>query len=273
MNSSLSREEIEQYKSEGVLYPIAALSAAEVREFRASLEAMIACAGTAIKRMDNSHLFFRWAYDLVTHPRILAAIEAVIGVEILVHSSRIFYKRPHTRDYVSWHQDGRYSGLNTFSAHTAWVALSESHTGNGCLRVVAGSHLNGVHPMIEKKDQDNLETNGQNIKISANDQRIRAVILKPGEMSLHHINVVHGSEANDSNLERVGFAITYMPPDNCEKLENHTFVAALGRGHYPGLRLLSQPPNFDVANGLEAHAQFVRERKRRNFSSEVLGRP
>src|SRR5262249_43582347 len=152
VNNVLSKEDIERYERDGILYPIRALPMDEARAFRSALEELVIGAGGALKRIDNSHLFFRWAYDLVTHPCILGVVESLIGSNILVHSSRIFYKRPRTPDYVSWHQDGRYSGLNAYSAHTAWIALSDSHTGNGCLKVVAGSHREGVYPKIEKYD-------------------------------------------------------------------------------------------------------------------------
>ena len=37
------------------------------------------------------------------------------------------------------------------------------------------------------------------------------IILEPGEMSLHHVLMVHGSGANPSDDRRIGYAIRYVP--------------------------------------------------------------
>ena len=39
----------------------------------------------------------------------------------------------------------------------------------------------------------------------------RIITLRPGEMSLHDVRLVHGSPPNPSNDRRIGFAIRYMP--------------------------------------------------------------
>ena len=62
--------------------------------------------GGTLRRMDNCHLFFRWAYDLAMHPSVLDVIEDLLGPDLFVHSTRIFYKHPHDPSYVTWHQDG-----------------------------------------------------------------------------------------------------------------------------------------------------------------------
>jgi hypothetical protein len=37
------------------------------------------------------------------------------------------------------------------------------------------------------------------------------ITLEPGEMSLHHVRLVHGSPSNTSDDRRIGFAIRYIP--------------------------------------------------------------
>ncbi|CAF4371682.1 unnamed protein product, partial [Rotaria magnacalcarata] len=41
---------------------------------------------------------------------------------------------------VLWHQDGSYWPLKPMNVLTMWLAIDESNTENGCLRVVRGSH-------------------------------------------------------------------------------------------------------------------------------------
>ena len=35
--------------------------------------------------------------------------------------------------------------------------------------------------------------------------------MQPGEMSLHHVKLIHGSGPNQANDRRIGFAIRYVP--------------------------------------------------------------
>ena len=45
---------------------------------------------------------------------------------ILLWNAGIFIKEPHTSDYVGWHQDLRYWGLDDDSRElTAWIAVGD----------------------------------------------------------------------------------------------------------------------------------------------------
>ena len=86
--------------------------------------------------MDRLHLFFEWAYRLVTHDALLDVIQDVIGRDILVYNTVIFYKPPRDSGYIAWHQDGVYSGLHPIPSVSAWIALTPSNSANGCMRVI-----------------------------------------------------------------------------------------------------------------------------------------
>ena len=98
----------------------------------------------------KSYLLYRWADALVHHPRVLDAVEDVIGPDILVYHSTMWIKEAHTPAYVRWHQDGAYFFLDPLEHVTAWVALSEASEQAGCMRVVPGTHR---LPMIEHDDK------------------------------------------------------------------------------------------------------------------------
>ena len=57
------------------------------------------------------HLVYAWAQELIRHPKILDAVEDVIGPDILAWEPVFFTKEPQTEDYISWHQDITYWGL------------------------------------------------------------------------------------------------------------------------------------------------------------------
>ena len=59
--------------------------------------------------------------------------------------------------------------------------------------------------------QNNLLTRGQEVAVEVDTARAVAIELEPGEISLHHVRLVHGSPPNPSNDRRIGFAIRYIP--------------------------------------------------------------
>ncbi len=58
--------------------------------------------------------------------------------------------------------------------------------------------------------QDNLLTRGQEIMVEVDESGAVPLVLRPGEMSLHHVRLVHGSPPNPSGDRRIGFAIRYV---------------------------------------------------------------
>lgn len=208
----LSETQVAHYRTEGYLAPIDALSGDEVAGFRAALDAHEARHGTMSgPQRHNAHFLFTWADRLVRHPRILDAVESVIGPNILLRGSSFFIKEARDHRFVSWHQDATYWGLDPLDVVTAWVALSDSVEENGALKVVPGSHRKAQIPHVETFSPDNMLSRGQEIAVKVAPEEARTLELRPGQMSLHHVLLVHGSEPNPSDRRRVGFAIRYMP--------------------------------------------------------------
>src|SRR6185437_3898622 len=58
--------------------------------------------------------------------------------------------------------------------------------------------------------------------------------LRPGEMSLHHVRLVHGSAPNPSFDRRIGFAIRYIPTSiqQVEGEDSATLVRGEDRFHH-----------------------------------------
>ncbi len=256
---ALSPVQVEHYGHHGFYAPIPVLSPDQVVRFRSGLEEMLARLGGERKRVDHCQLFFRWAYDLVTHPAILDVIEDLLGPDILVQSTRVFCKPPHDPAYVSWHQDGRYSGLNACPALTAWIALSDSTIENGCLRVVPGSHKQGLYPHTETEAKDNLVNHGQEVAIDLAEAHVKDVILKAGQMSVHHVNLIHGSEPNRSDTKRIGFSVSYITPE-----VQHSALPVIrvrGRDDYDHLEFLKEPPSGSLEEGIADHAEYLRQHR------------
>jgi len=88
----LSEFQQAEYATAGVLFPVAALQPEETARFReAFLELARRLGGKPrVGQMQNLHLFHPWALELASHPRILNAVEDLIGPDILVHSTTLF---------------------------------------------------------------------------------------------------------------------------------------------------------------------------------------
>jgi non-heme Fe2+,alpha-ketoglutarate-dependent halogenase len=252
MGKLLTAEQVAHYQRDGILFPIPVLSADEAAHFRSEFEAVAARLGgrPVAQSLGHTHTHFRWAYDLATHPRILDALEDVLGPDILVWTVSIFPKYPRDPGFISWHQDGTYWGLDSTRVTTAWVALTDSTLDNGCMRVVPGSHRQAILPHRDTYAPDNRLSRGQEIEVEVSEDDAVDVVLRAGEMSLHHVNIIHGSNPNPSDGSRIGFAPRFTTPET-RQVDGEPPTAVLARGHdrYGHFKLLSAPPalGFDEA--------------------------
>jgi Phytanoyl-CoA dioxygenase (PhyH) len=135
---ALTREQVDAYRHNGFLFPISALTPEEVATCLAGLARLESDLGCAVAEADvkwRSHAYAHspWFNDLIRHPRILDAIEDVIGPNILVWTSTFFIKEPHSPTYAAWHQDGAYFGLKPQEQVCAWVALTDASREAGCM--------------------------------------------------------------------------------------------------------------------------------------------
>jgi hypothetical protein len=255
----LTEDLVRQYRDTGYLSPIRALSTAEAAQMRAKLEGFEADAGPlAGKLRQKSHLLFTWLNDLIRHPRILDAVEDIIGPDILCWGTSFFIKEPRNPAFVSWHQDSTYWGLEPADIVTAWIALSDSTTENGAMRVVPGSHTMAQVPHRDTFRPDNLLSRGQEIMVDVNESNADTLTLAAGEMSLHHVRLIHGSEPNPSDQRRIGFAIRYLPTYVRQVAGTHDWATLVrGADHYGNFEL-EQRPDADMSEAAQAyHAAVV----------------
>jgi ectoine hydroxylase-related dioxygenase (phytanoyl-CoA dioxygenase family) len=201
------------YERDGFVSPVPVLSTAEAHAARAELEAWEAARGAPIDfpEKSKSYLLFDWADQLVHHPRILDAVEDLIGPDILVYHSTLFLKEAYSAAFVRWHQDSTYFYLAPHLHVTAWVALSDASEAAGCMRALPGSHRWGSIAHDDKPEPMNMIRRGQGISERFDAETGCAMPLRAGEMSLHHTDLVHASGANDTDDRRIGLAISYIP--------------------------------------------------------------
>ena len=213
MTLSLSPGQVQAYERDGFVFPVDVLTNQEVNELRGELQAWEKARGSAIDfpEKSKSYLLFNWADQLVHHPKILDAVQDLIGPDILVYHSTLFVKEAGTPAYVRWHQDSTYFYLQPHLHVTAWVALSDASVQAGCMRVLPGSHRWGAFEHDDKPEPMNMIRRGQGISDRFDHETGSMMPVSAGQMSLHHTDLVHASGANDSDDRRIGYAISYIP--------------------------------------------------------------
>ncbi len=213
----LTTTDVADYRREGYLPGRRLLSAGEAA---ALCKACIRTCGVEIKdtprRQANNrlkpYLLYPWAAGLVRHAAILDSVEALIGPDILVFHTTVWFKEPRSAKSVPWHQDATYFGLEPFEHVTAWVALTPSTEAMGCVAMLPRSHRDGQLAHADKPDPNLMLSRGQTLATDIDAGAAVSLIMAPGEVSFHHTLAVHRSAPNTSDEPRIGVGISYIPP-------------------------------------------------------------
>ncbi len=277
--TKLTTEQARRFEENGYLFPMRALNEDEQKRYLANymdysarnkvrLDALPP--NQKYKVLTETHFVLPWVHEIVSHPRILDAVESLLGPNLLAWSTAWFTKMPGEKTYISWHQDGAYWKMNPATIVTAWVALSPCTIANGCMRVVPGTHKSPALPQRDTYAPDNALSRGQEIAVEVDENKAVDLLLQPGEMSLHHIWIVHGSNANTSTTPRIGIAIRYVPTNVVQESPTKPFAMLVrGRDEYGNFELLPPPTRNDPASEADRHTEIVN----RIRSSVMVGAP
>jgi len=247
----LSTEQLERYNRDGILFPVSVFSPSEASSYRRELESIAhKCDEASLKRLDGLHLFFDWAYRLAANDKLLDAVEDLLGEDILIDGSLVFWKPPQDRGYVSWHQDALYSGWHLSPSISAWIALTPSTRENGCMRVIPGSHKYGLLNHGNVRDDANLLFRGEQVSVDVDESRAVEVELQPGEASFHHSTIVHGSNPNESTEPRIGFIVRFVTSTVAHR--DRPVIRARGQADCGHLTLAAPPPRSDYNDAFSA---------------------
>ena len=205
-----------RYERDGFLFPLTAMTPDEAHGYRQRIDAFRAAnpTGRPFREVvkSKSHLVSLAVFEIVRRPEILDAVEAVLGPDILLWSTGLFFKEANDPAYVSWHQDVRYWGLEPHDIVTAWLALTPATIESGAMRFIPGSHVGELLEHADTRAEHNMLARGQVVRDPLDEDAAVNVLLKPGEFSLHHGRLVHGSAPNRSPEPRYGVAIRYIGP-------------------------------------------------------------
>lgn len=179
---------------------------------------------------------FRWRRDLPdtrtdelfalqTHPKVLDVMQEMLGTEItatpLYHVNfKLASADLQLADHVAgmagaslgrerfynfqvgktnWHMDASTSMPDSHDTPVvnAWIPLTHANEENGCLRVVPGSHQNGI---LHELDGDDLE------------RKAISLIVEPGDVIILDNRIIHSSVPNISKADyRWAYNFRYAP--------------------------------------------------------------
>lgn len=207
----LSHAQIDRYHQDGYLVPDFRLPSKTIDAIKADHARLVAnypqysdyCGALLL----HDFRFLNYARN----PDILDMVEQLIGPDIALWNSSLFAKPARTGTRTPWHQDGEYWPIRPLATCSVWIALDDATRENGCLRFIPGTHSNRKlceHHFNDAKDIAlPLELDSKHV----DESRAVDLILESGQISLHDVYLMHGSEANMSDRPRRGMTLRYMP--------------------------------------------------------------
>lgn len=257
MTKVLTDAAVRQYHKDGYWFPLRIMSAADAAAVRADVEDVEQNRLNEIggRLRHKPHLFLKPLDDLVRNETLLDAVEDLIGPDILCWAAAFFTKEANDPAYVSWHQDATYWGLSEPDVVTAWVALSPATIESGAMKVAPGSHRDGALPHVETYHEHNLLTRGQEVQVEVDEREAVDMTLEPGEVSFHHVQLVHGSGPNRSDDRRVGYAIRYIPTRVKQLLADDSALLVRGHDAYGHFTLETSPDESFSSAGIRSYIE------------------
>jgi hypothetical protein len=217
----LSDEELETYRNDGFLVPRYRLDDATVAKLQTLTEQLVA---------DNPHLLdqpmacphvpgsgvqglksTRQWLDVSICPAILDIIEQIVGPDIILWGSNVFYKRPEAGPAVPWHRDATYWPIKPLTTTSVWIAIWDSVIENGCVRFIPGSHVARDAGRHFHSDDPSLMFPGTLAPEEFDAGAASDVELEPGQLVIFDAFTIHGSQPNRGRRHRAGYGLRFMP--------------------------------------------------------------
>lgn len=200
-------------------------------------------------------------FNALRHPRILDAIESLIGPEIYSNPvQHVRLKLPEARGLkdeagqlaqgaTPWHQDNGVvlPEADETDTITVWFSLGDAPVESGCLQVVPRSHGDGL---IEHCP---LGAAGAGIpRKLVPEERAVPIPVRRGDVLFLHRRICHGSLPNRSDRVRWSFDLRY-----------HPIGQPTGRDKFPGFVARSRIDPAAELHDAQAWAESWREARRR----------
>jgi phytanoyl-CoA hydroxylase len=167
-----------------------------------------------VRRIFNPIKHHQAFWDVMHHPRILDAVEALIGPNIQLHHSKLNLKPPSSPEArFEWHQDYPFFPHSNYDLVAVLIHIDEATKENGCLRIIPGSHHQG--PQMHVFAQDGAFSSKLADQAVLGDESSWHYAECPaGGVELHHCNMLHSSTANLGDKPRSVLIFQFRAADN-----------------------------------------------------------
>jgi phytanoyl-CoA hydroxylase len=194
---------------------------------------------------------------LVSDPRLVDIAEFFLGPDLACFTAHYICKPAYDGQPVLWHQDGAYWKLEPMRALTVWLAIDESTTENGCLRMIPGSQSLPLSEPLSRSDRPNMlfsSVDDQLVTEWAKERGVVDIELNPGDVSIHHPHLLHCSEANTSPRRRCGLDIGYIATSTRISSDGLYLDPVLVRGAArPGINKYRPLPRYSTTETIPFH--------------------
>jgi hypothetical protein len=230
MAGGLLAAEAAGFRKNGYHFPLRLLTEAEAGECRHRVEEFERAHPDAVGKLDlKANLLFPWVDAITRHPKLLDAVESLLGPDLICWNATFRNKKARSPTYAGWHQDSRYITVRPTGV-IAMMAVTPANAASGTVRVIPGSNNWQVLDHRDTHDTDSLLTRGQYITTDFDKSTAIDLSLRPGEVAFFDHNTVHGSGPNASDDRRLillmGFFATQSKP-----LDGKRVTAFTVRGH------------------------------------------
>ncbi len=207
----LTNEELARYHEEGFVIPDYRLSNTTLAKIRAMhsqfIERYPAFSDYCPALLPLEPGFLEVAQDEI----ILDMVGQILGENFALWNSSFFAKPAKVGSRTPWHQDGKYWAMRPLATCTVWMAIDDATPRNGCLRVIPGSHREKSLRQHEVNNMPGLALNEELAPKEFEESDAVDMVMEAGQMSLHDVYLVHGSEPNRSDQPRRGMTLRFMP--------------------------------------------------------------
>ena len=146
--------------------------------------------------------------DLTKNLIIQKFLKFILSKNIHVRNLEFFLKPKKTGMPSPLHQDNFFWNILDSKAVNVWIALSDANKYNGGVFYLQKSHKKGIINHVPSYMKGTSQKIHKYI-IKKNNFKKYYPNLKKGDCIIHHCEVIHGSDKNLSNFDRIGIAISY----------------------------------------------------------------
>ena len=159
--------------------------------------------------LTEPHPKYPFWLELCRHPRVLDAVESVLGANLILIMSHLIVKRASDGLSVAWHQDNTYwHSVKGADITTVWLAIDDTDRSNGCMQVIPCTHEG--YPELDKVSTGGQDLLGLTVEVTSEMEAAAVCLEMPaGSVSLHDSFVLHGSDANTSGRRRAAYTMRY----------------------------------------------------------------